>query len=61
MKDKLQKLIDQTGESMYAVAKDTGLSQTAIAAYLNGDYEPKLEALRKLAEHFDVPLKYFIE
>lgn len=61
MKEKLNKLLEKSGETVYAVSKATGISQTAIAAWIAGDYEPKLNNLRKLAEHFDVPLEYFIE
>lgn len=61
LKDKIKTLVDESGESVYAVAKETEISQTAIAKYIEGEYKPKLENLQKLAKHFDVPLTYFIE
>lgn len=61
MKDKLKKLMDERHETAYQVSKATGFSQTAIGCWLNGDYEPKLEALKALSNHFDVPITYFIE
>lgn len=61
MKDKLKALIDKSGETIYKISKDTGISQTAIANWVEGNYTPKLENLRILAKHFGVPLSYFIE
>lgn len=61
LKDKIKALVDESGETVYAIAKETKISQTAIAMYIKGDYKPKLENLQKLAEHFNVPLSYFIE
>ena len=61
MKDKLKALIDNSGETIYKISKDTKISQTAIAAWVDGKYTPKLENLKILAEHFGVPITYFIE
>lgn len=61
MKEKLKELLEKNGETAYSVAKDTGISETAISAYLRGEYEPKLGSLRKLAEHFDIPLTDLID
>lgn len=61
MKDKLKTLVEESGKSVYKISKDTGISQTAIAGWLDGKYTPKLENLKILSEYFDVPLSYFIE
>ena len=61
LKDKLKALIDKSGETVYRVSKETGISQTAIHEWMEGTYTPKLENLRLLADHFKVPLSYFID
>lgn len=61
IKKRLKKLIDESGESIYKVSKETKISQTAIHEWVEGSYTPKLENLQRLAKHFDVPVTYFIE
>lgn len=58
---RLNELMESRGETVYRVSKETGVSQTAIAAWLSGNYSPKLKHIEKLATHFDVPITYFIE
>lgn len=58
---KLKRLMKERGVTCYAIAKSINASETAVHAWVDGDYEPKLYYLKKLAEYFGVPLAHFIE
>jgi transcriptional regulator with XRE-family HTH domain len=59
--DRLKRLMEENNCSAYKVAQMTGYSQTAVHAWLNEEYPPKVNALKKLSECFKVPITYFLE
>lgn len=54
------RLRDSKGVSDYQVAKDTGITRSSFTAWKNGDYAPKVDKLKKLADYFGVDIKVFI-
>lgn len=52
----LKKAVDEKGQS--SVARESGLTQSAIHRYLAGIGEPSSETLRKLAEYFKVSVGF---
>ena len=51
-------LLQQYGVSTYKVAKETGISQTTFSNWKSGRSVPKLDALQKIADYFNVSLEY---
>lgn len=41
--------------------KKTGISQTAFSNWKAGRSEPSVDSLKKLADHFGVPMEYFLK
>lgn len=50
----LADIMSSTDTTMYRLAKDIGIHQSTVKHWLTGEYEPKLEMLKKLAEYFNV-------
>lgn len=61
MYEKFQQLLDKTDKTAYQVSKDTGVSTATLSSWKNGNYVPKLEKLKILADYFDVSIEYFLE
>lgn len=61
MYEKFQLLLDKTDKTAYQVSKDTGVSTATLSSWKNGNYVPKLEKLKILADYFCVSIEYFIE
>lgn len=61
MYEKYQALLEKSNETSYQVAKKTGISQTAFSNWKAGRSEPSVDSLKKLADHFGVPMEYFLE
>lgn len=61
MYEKIQKLLDEKGETAYQAAAATGISQTAFSNWKAGRTKPELESVAALAKHFGVPIEYFLE
>lgn len=59
--EKYQALLEKSNETTYQVAKKTGISQTAFSNWKAGRSEPSVDSLKKLADHFGVPMEYFLE
>lgn len=59
--EKFQLLLDKTDKTAYQVSKDTGVSTATLSSWKNGNYVPKLEKLKILADYFCVSIEYFIE
>ena len=56
-KDALKRLREKKGLSQEELAKETGLSKSAISMYETGNREPKkLETLELLADYFNVDM-----
>jgi len=57
----LVELLSESGETIYQLSKKTGISQTAFSNWKSGRNKPNVESLKKIAEHFNVPIEYFLE
>ena len=58
---KFKRLLDESNKTPYRVAKDTGISTATLSNWKNGNYEPKIDKLKILADYFNVSVDYFIE
>lgn len=56
---RFQELRDAKGVSNYQVAKATGIAQQTLSSWSKGEYTPKNDKIRKLAEYFGVDVSYF--
>jgi transcriptional regulator with XRE-family HTH domain len=54
-------LRDERHITDYQVAKETGINQSTLTAWKNGEYTPKVDKLAKIAKLFHVPLEQLIE
>lgn len=61
MYEKLQALLDKTNKTAYQVSKDTGISTATLSSWKNGNYIPKVDKLKILADYFGVSIEYFLE
>lgn len=60
MYEKFQKLLDDTGKTSYQVAKDTGVSTATLTNWKKGNYKPKVDKLKTLANYFGVTVDFFL-
>lgn len=58
--EKLNELLEINKISRYKLAKDLGLSQTAIKYWCENINEPKISYLKMIAEYFDVSTDYLL-
>jgi transcriptional regulator with XRE-family HTH domain len=58
--EKFRVLLDISGKTSYQVSKDTGISTATLSNWKQGNYTPKADKLKTLAEYFKVPVDYFI-
>lgn len=61
MYKKFAELLDKTNKTAYQVSKDTGISTATLSSWKKGEYTPKLDKLKILADYFEVSIEYFIE
>lgn len=61
MYKKYEALLMKSGETSYQVSKATGVGQNTLSNWKTGRSQPKVDKLQKLAEHFGVPVSYFLE
>ena len=61
MYEKFQQLLDKTNKTAYQVSKDTGISTATFSSWKNGEYRPKVNKLKILADYFGVSIDYFLE
>lgn len=61
MYEKYVKLRDEKGLTDYAVAKETGITQSTFSDWKGGRSKPKIEKLLILAKFFGVSIEEFIE
>lgn len=54
MYENYAKLRDERGLSDYAVAKDLGIGRSTFSEWKRGDYTPKFDKLKKIADYFGV-------
>lgn len=60
MYDIFEKLLFERGITAYRVAKDTGITTATLTSWKQGKYTPKPEKLQKIADYFNVSLKYLM-
>lgn len=61
MYEKFAYLLVKTKKTAYQVAKDTGVSTATLSSWKKGEYTPKVDKLKVLADYFGVDINYFIE
>lgn len=61
MYKKFAALLDKNNKTAYQVSKDTGISTATLSNWKNGNYVPKVDKLKILADYFSVSVEYFIE
>ena len=61
MYEKYEELLLKTGETSYQVSKATGIGQNTLSNWKTGRSRPKVDKLQKIADHFGVPVSYFLE
>ena len=50
----MRKAIDDSGESRYAIAKATGIDESALSKFYNGQRGITTDTLDRLAEHLEL-------
>lgn len=60
MYEKFAELLNKTGKTAYRVSKDTGISTATLSSWKTGDYKPKIDKLKILADYFGVSIEYFL-
>jgi repressor LexA len=58
---KYEELLKKSGETSYQVSKATGVGQNTLSNWKTGRSQPKIGKLQKIADHFGVPVTYFLE
>ena len=61
MYEKFADLLVKTNKTAYQVAKDTGVPTATLSSWKKGEYTPKVDKLKVLADYFGVDINYFIE
>ena len=56
-----EKAIKKKGLTSYRVSKDTGIAQTSLYAWANGEYTPKIDKLMKIAEYLGIDVAQLLE
>ena len=59
--DKLNALMKERNVTAYGIAKEIGYTAPAVYSWANGEAEPKMKAIVKLSEFFNVPVTYFTD
>ena len=60
MYSKYARLRDEKGVTDYRVSKETGLSTAMFTNWKQGNYKPKADKLKILADYFGVSIEYFL-
>ncbi len=61
MYERFERLLKELNVTTYRVAKMTGISRSTFTNWKQGNYQPKVDKLQKIADFFGVPVTYFIE
>lgn len=54
------KLLKEHGTTAAQVAKDTGISQSTLSEWKHGNYQPKADKIKKIADYFGVSVAYLM-
>lgn len=60
MYEKYVKLRDEKNVTDYRVAYETGITKSTFSDWKSGRSSPKIDKLKKIADYFGVPIKYFL-
>lgn len=60
MYEKFAELLKETNKTAYQVSKETGISTATFSNWKNGNYSPKAEKLKILADYFGVSIDYLV-
>lgn len=55
-----EQLLQEHGITNYKVSKDTGIAQSVLSSWKNGNSKPKPDKLKKIAEYFNVSIEYLM-
>ena len=58
---KFEALAEEHGESAYEICKSTGIDTSTITRWKQNQYTPKIDKLKRIADHFGISVTYFIE
>lgn len=58
---KFQELLNESKKTPYQVAKDTGISTSTLSNWKVGNYTPKLDKIKVIADYFGVSIDYFLD
>ncbi len=61
MYKKFENLCKKKGVTPYRVSADTGVSTATLSNWKSGNYSPKTDKLKKIADYFGVSVDYFLE
>ena len=61
MYEKLKALLDKSNKTAYQVAQETGISTATLSNWKNGNYVPKVDKIKILADYFGVSIEYFLQ
>lgn len=53
-----EQLLQKNRVTPYKVAKETGVTQTALSNWKSGKSTPSTQTLQKIADYFEVPIDY---
>jgi repressor LexA len=53
-------LLEKEGKTAYQVAKETGIATATLSSWKSGEYKPKADKLKVLADYFGVTVDYFL-
>ena len=57
MSEALRRAIRDSGQSLYAIARDTGLQLHSVSRFLRGQTSLRLDLADRLAQHFGLELR----
>ncbi|MEK3787600.1 helix-turn-helix domain-containing protein [Paenibacillus sp. FSL K6-1230] len=61
MYEKFQELLIESKKTPYQVSKDTGVSTSTLSNWKVGNYTPKLDKIKVIADYFGVSIDYFLD
>lgn len=61
MYQNFEELLVKNNKTAYQVSKDTGISTSTLSNWKHGNYRPKVDKLKILAEYFGVTIDELLE
>ena len=59
--ERLNQLMAERGITQKEISVITGASTSTVSTWSNGMNMPRMDKVERLAEHFDLPISYFLE